>query len=693
MYDKRIVRCISDFGFEPIGWLRFLKLMDTGFLGTLNQLVQSHPGWLVAMAFAFAFLESLAILGIFIPGIVLLFIVGAVIGADLDLFLWCWASAAAGALAGDVISHWLGFRFRVYVPRVWPLSRRPDMLAAGQAAVIGHGGKAVFIGRFVGPLRPVVPLVAGMMSMSIRRFLLFAVPACVLWAPAYLLPGMLFGASLKLAAEFAGRLVIVLLILVLGGWLVVWVTRLVYNFTARRSGWWLKGLIRWSSEHPVVGRAVSPLFEPGKREMISVALLGLLLLFSVALLLGVLLVTPFAAEAWDAERYVAGWAASLRSHLADPFFVAVSLAGDLRVMVLLAGVIGLLLVAYRRSNAAWHWIVATAGAWLLAVVLGGLTGLLIEAPEAMPALGEVPHRGLTLATAVLGFFAVMIAKDLEASRRKWPYLATSLLLTLLCFAHLYLGRASVSGVMAALALGGGWAALVGIGYRQRSLPRRRAGALCVAFYLLLAGIATFHVQERFDGLLESSRIVQPERILATAAWFDSEWQHLPRERSRIGFAGLQGFDLQIASDLDTFRRRLESAGWQSPPQPEGRLSLLLSSRRDAMNMPHMPRDFAGRPEDLIRVKPIDSERVLVIRLWASGARLEPDHLPVWLGQVRVVEVGSFLGVFNRWQESVEDRELALQALAPVLAEFEQRRADQQLVLAISLLPDPLPGED
>jgi membrane protein DedA with SNARE-associated domain len=658
--------------------------MDTGFLGTLNQLVQSHPGWLVVVAFAFAFLESLAIVGIFIPGIVLLFIVGAVIGADLDLFLWCWASAAAGALAGDVISHWLGYRFRVHVPRIWPLSRRPEMLAAGQTAIIGHGGKAVIIGRFVGPLRPVVPLVAGMMSMPLRRFLLFAVPACLLWAPAYLLPGMLFGASLELAAEFAGRLAMVLLILVLGGWLVVWVTRLIYNFTARRSGWWLRGLIRWSSEHPLVGRAVSPLFEPGKREMISVALLGLLLLFSITLLMLVLLTTPFAAEAWDAERYVAGWAASLRSHVADPFFVVVSLAGDLRVMALLAAVMVLLLAAYRRSNAAWHWIVATAGAWILAVLLGGVTGLLIDAPDAMPALGEVPHRGLTLATAVLGFFAVMIAKDLEASRRKWPYLGTSLLLTLMCFAHLYLGRASASGVMAALALGGGWAALVGIGYRQRSLSRRRAGLLCAVFYLLLAGIAAIHVQERFDGLLESSRLAQPERTLAGEAWFDSEWQHLPRERSRIGFFELQRFDLQIASDLDAFRHRLESAGWQSPPEPEGRLlPMLLTSRPDAVNMPHLPRDFAGRPEDLIRVKPIDSGRVLVVRLWASGARLEPDNLPVWLGQVRVVEVGSFLGVFNRWQESVEDRELALQALAPVLADFEQRRADAGLLLAIS----------
>jgi membrane protein DedA with SNARE-associated domain len=657
--------------------------MDNGFFATLNQLIQSHPGWLVAMAFAFALLESLAIIGIFIPGIVLLFIVGAVVGMDLNLFLWCWASAAAGALVGDVISHWAGYRFRVHVPRLWPLSRRPDMLAAGQAAVLDHGGKAIIIGRFVGPLRPVVPMVAGMMSMPMRSFLLFAIPACILWAPAYLLPGMLFGASLELAAEFAGRLVVVLLIVVLGGWLVLWATRLVYNFTARRSGWWLRGLIRWSSEHPLLGRAVAPLFEPGKREMISVALLGLLLLVSVALLLAVLLIAPFAAGTWDAERQVASWAASLRSHLADPYFVVLSLGGDLRVMGLLAAIITLVLIAYRRSNAAWHWLVAGAGAWILAEMLGGLMGFLIDAPEAMPSLGEVPHRGTTVTTAVLGFFAVMIAKDLDASRRKWPYLFTSLLLMLVCFAHLYLGRASVSGVAAALALGGGWVALVGIGYRQRSLPRQRAGLLALAFYGLLVVIAGLHAQAHMDTLLETTRLAQPERTLSRSDWLEGDWEVLPARRSRFGPAPVQRFDLQVAANLHEVARSLERAGWEQPPQPRDRLlPLLIGVRPDPHELPHLPRDFAGRPENLIRMLPLDDGQVAVLRLWASGARLDPGGQPVWLGQVRVVRAGLFLGIFNRWQDTGLASDQVFALLEPALADFQVLRADTQLWLIV-----------
>lgn len=655
--------------------------MDTGFLATLNQLVQTHPVWLVALAFVFALFESLAIIGIFIPGIILLFMVGAVIGTDLQLFLWCWAGAALGALIGDVISHWLGWRFRARLPGIWPLSRRPDLLIAGEAAVASHGSKGIFIGRFVGPMRPIVPMVAGMMGMRSSHFLRIAVPACILWAPVYLLPGMLFGASLELAAEFAGRLAIVLLVVVLGLWLVIWLTRVVYNFTARRSGWWLKSLIRWSSSHPVVGRAVAPLFEPGRREMISVSLLGLLLLVSMAALLGALAAAPFAVGAWDAERYVAGWAASMRSHFADPLFVVLSLAGDLRVMGLLAGLMTLLLLVTRRANAAWHWLVATAGGWLLAELLNGFMSLMIDSPEAMPLLGEVPHRGITLTTIVFGFFAVMVAKDISARRRKWPYLAGSGLLALICFAHFYLGRASASGILAALALATAWSSLVGIGYRQRALPRQHPGVLAAAFYLLAVIIAAVHVHGHYHAMLEASRLAPPQREMARTEWLDGGWREMPEKRSRIGWSEVQRFDFQYAGNLDRLGQRLVEHGWRPPQDRQVPLIVtLVAARPDPERMPHLPRDYAGRPENLLLVLPLEGRRVATVRLWTSGARLVPGEAPVWLGQVRIERIGRFIGLFNRWRDVTAERREAMETMQAALEEGEvQMRDDLWLI--------------
>ncbi|QKK03728.1 MAG: DedA family protein [Pseudomonadota bacterium] len=632
--------------------------MESSLIAGIIEFARVHPGWLVGMALVFAFLESLAIVGLFIPGIVLLFIVGAVVGSDPVLFAACWASASSGALAGDLVSYGLGRRYRDRIDRLWILRRRADLLAAARGAVATHGRKGLFFGRLIGPLRPLTPLVAGMMDLPVRRLLSVAVPACIIWSPLYLLPGMLFGASLSLAAEFAGRLVAVLIILVAGVWLAVWLTRLVYGYTARRSAWWLRSLIRWSRDHPVIGGLARPLFEPasGRREAISVALLGLLLLACIGVLAAVLTIAPLVGgDDQQSVQALAGLAASLRTQTADPLFITLGLAGDLPVMGLVAGLMTILMVALGRGNAAAHWLVATAGGWLLAEVLAALMSLTAPAPALLPALGELPHRGLTLTTVVLGFFAVMIAKDLAASRRKWPYLINSALLTMMVFSHFYLARASLSGLLAALALGGGWLALVGMAYRQRALQRRHPAMLAVAFYALIVAATALQFPAGYGRLADITRMALPERSLARDDWLTGQWRSLPQQRSQIGDAARQRFDFQYAGPVDAFEDELARSGWVRPGERSGGLAALLSvpPRRDAL--PHLPRDFAGHRERLVLVRPLDEDRKAVLRLWDSGVALDPGAVPVWLGQVRIEGIGEFLLLLHRWRETGDAR--------------------------------------
>ncbi len=650
--------------------------MNNGVLAALAAIAESHPIWLVVLAFVFAFLESLAIVGIIIPGIILLFLVGALIGPDAALFLACWMAAFAGALLGDGVSFWLGRRYRDRIPSVWPFRQRPELLVAGQELFQRHGGKAIVVARFIGPMRPLLPLIAGSMSVPRRLFYRYAIPACLVWAPVYLLPGMLFGASMELAAEFAGRLAILLAIVVLGIWLVLWVTRQVYEFTARRSGWWLKSLIRWSRTHPYLGKVVGSLLEPGRREILSVTLLGLLLVVSIAVLLAILLVAPFADTSWDASRQMAGWAASLRNHFADPVFAALTLATGTQSMILLAGSIGVILLALGRINAASHWAMAVLGAWLLAELLIRLTTLMVDQPEIMPTLGQVPFLPLVLATVVFGFFAVLLGKDLSARSRKWPYLAAASLLALSGFAHFYLGRASVMGLLAALALGLGWLALIGIGYRQRARARSHPGALAAVFYTLAIGIAVVNIKIGMEELLEATRLVPPSRWVDAMEWRHSEWQSLPARYSRIGSETRTRFDVQLAAPLDRIERTLAEQDWQSLPEVRMRdLWSILIGHPEPLSLPHLNRDFAGRPDDLIMRLPRDDGSVILLRLWESGVRLMPADRPVWLGQVRVVRPGLLLGSLTRWYPVDEQHELAQQALASALDDWWQAESD------------------
>lgn len=613
--------------------------------------VDAHPVLAVLVALATGFLESVFLIGLFIPGIVVMFALAALVGWDLHGFLLLWAGASAGALCGDGLSFWLGRHYRDRLRALWPFSRRPDLFERGTAFFHAHGGKSVFLGRFIGPIRPLVPAVAGMLDMPARRFAALDVSACILWAPAYLLPGILFGASLELAAEFAGRLAVLMILAVAGIWLLVWTVRAGYEFLARKSTWWLKGAATWTRRHPVMGRLVGGLFMPGRREALGMVFLALLLTGAMAVLLTVLVIAPLGTPAWDAEVRAAGLAASLRSHYADPLLVVLSTAGDPEVLLFLSTALFLVLVGLRRLTAASHWAVVTGGAWLLAAGLNAFMGAMMDRPEAVAALGELPHRGFTLATAVFGFVAIILAKDVRARRRKWPYLAAVLVLAAIGFAHFYLGRAALSGLAVAWALGTAWLAGVGIAYRQRSHSRRGAGWLALGFYAGFVVCAAWHAVDAYTPVLTASRLAQPQRSLDANAWWRTDWQQLRDRRSAFGDAAWQSFDLQVAGDLGRLDTRLRAAGWEPLPSlTAANLAAVFSNRAGERNLPHLPRDFAGRPEELgLRLRVSPSE-MLVLRLWASGARLQPGGRPVWLGQVRISRLKTVAGALSIWRQ-------------------------------------------
>ena len=177
-----------------------------------------------------------------------------------------WIAASAGAVLGDGVSYLLGYRFRDHLRDIWPFSRYPRVIDRGQEFFRKHGTKSVVAGRFIGPLRPIIPAVGGMLGMTPSRFVAIDVAACIAWAPSFLLPGMLFGASLQVASEYTGRLTVMLVILLAVLWTTWWLIRAVYEPLATRSARWLRHAIRWSRRHPVLGRVAGPLLDPSRGD-------------------------------------------------------------------------------------------------------------------------------------------------------------------------------------------------------------------------------------------------------------------------------------------------------------------------------------------------------------------------------------------------------------------------------------------
>lgn len=155
--------------------------------------IAAHSGWAAAVMFVTAFGESFAFVSLAFPGTSLLIAAGTLLAAGTLPFGPVMAGAIVGAVLGDSVSYWIGRRFGGAIGRVWPFSRNPGLLPAGIAFFERHGGKSVFIGRFFGPIRAVIPLAAGLMRMPRRAFWAANIGSALVWAPMLLLAGDLVG--------------------------------------------------------------------------------------------------------------------------------------------------------------------------------------------------------------------------------------------------------------------------------------------------------------------------------------------------------------------------------------------------------------------------------------------------------------------------------------------------------------------
>lgn len=160
--------------------------------------LQSSPQWLALAIFIVACLECLAIAGILIPGTVLLFSL-AVLAGNGALELWqTLLLAYTGGLLGDAISYVIGRRFHQGIRRLPVLRNHPEWLTSAENYFQRYGVISLLVGRYIGPLRPMLPLVAGMLDMPALRFFLVSMLAAAGWAVAYMLPGWATGAALRL---------------------------------------------------------------------------------------------------------------------------------------------------------------------------------------------------------------------------------------------------------------------------------------------------------------------------------------------------------------------------------------------------------------------------------------------------------------------------------------------------------------
>jgi membrane protein DedA with SNARE-associated domain len=176
--------------------------MET-FIDEFAEFIETHRDWAALLIGVLAFGESLVLVGLFIPATPMMILVGGLIGGGVLPPVPVLACAIVGAILGDIVSYALG---RLTGPRVaykWPLNRHRHGVARARLFFRRYGLSAVFFGRFLGPIRCTIPLVAGMMAMDQRRFQVANVLSAVVWAPVMFAPGWFIGGRVRELEEIS----------------------------------------------------------------------------------------------------------------------------------------------------------------------------------------------------------------------------------------------------------------------------------------------------------------------------------------------------------------------------------------------------------------------------------------------------------------------------------------------------------
>ena len=162
--------------------------------------LKDNPEWIALGVFGAAFIESFALIGVIIPGVVLLAVISGMASSTLSIFELVLIAYVASFLA-DILSFLLGTGISKSIDKLWPFNKYPNLLVQGRTFVKRFGILGVFVGKFIGPIRPLLPLTAGSLGMNFKYFLTVEIFSSFLWALLYTVPGYYAGKSI-LDSEF-----------------------------------------------------------------------------------------------------------------------------------------------------------------------------------------------------------------------------------------------------------------------------------------------------------------------------------------------------------------------------------------------------------------------------------------------------------------------------------------------------------
>lgn len=159
----------------------------------LSEIISRYGAWTYALLFFVIFMETGFVVTPFLPGDSLLFAAGTFAALEaLDVF-WLIGLLSVAAILGDTANYWIGHAIgqRAYTGEIKWIKKR--YIEQTHAFFEKHGGKTIFLARFVPIIRTFAPFVAGVGRMSYGYFISYNVFGGLVWVPLFTFAGYFFG--------------------------------------------------------------------------------------------------------------------------------------------------------------------------------------------------------------------------------------------------------------------------------------------------------------------------------------------------------------------------------------------------------------------------------------------------------------------------------------------------------------------
>ncbi len=611
-------------------------------ISPLLQWLNLHPNLAGLVTFIISAAESVAIIGTIIPGTITMTAIGTLIGAGVipiwSTFIW----AIVGAVVGDNISFWIGYYFKSNLHRVWPFRSYPTLLTTGEVFFEKHGSMSVFIGRFIGPTRAIVPIVAGMLRMKPLRFITASIIASTGWAPVYMLPGIILGeAATELPADIATQMVLRLVLSTLFIILCFWISYRIFILIRNQ----LNQLLNKIWHRLLRSRYFHVITNVLKHHNIKkthgqLTLAFYLILFAIAF--GYLSLYVFWQHSQDIalDNTVFYIFRGMRIPSLDDTMLWITLLGDKTVLIPTIGVLFICLALRKNWHTAWHVLA------LLLLTAGSITVFkhlihsarpwgIMHSPEDF----SFPSGHTTLSmTFYVGLSLLLV--EASAIKQKWlPYIFVGLLVLIISTSRLYLGAHWFTDVLGGWLLSAALLLFISISYnRKPETPLAIKSILLTTILAMIVSMGFIHHHNYNKLQANYAQAPWPTHDISLDNWWSQKHNDdLPFYR--VGFIGTQVelLNLQWLGNLDEIKTLLMSQGWELPP--ERVWTDVLQRITDIGSSEHLPIVaplYLDKKPTLVLIKNFQGDkRPIVLRLWKSNIHITglTHPLPLWVGVV------------------------------------------------------------